>query len=167
MYFYSTTSSLQCLNKVLCHYYPLFRHYFHKYIQKQFNSLLQNWTVFLFTQKVISNFHLSLLLLHRTECSICSCVVPFSLSICPSLTASLIEIMLSSAFSVTHTQKWDMFLPPQSVSVTELTLGRGSGHFALFSFSLPLSTHLSFGAQMEPLQAKEAWAVNPTFCRNK
>lgn len=37
----------------------------------------------------------------------------------------------------------------------------------LHTFSLsrfpPLSTHLSFGAQMEPLQAKEALAVHPTF----
>lgn len=87
-----------------------------------------------------------------------------------SLTASLIEIMLSSAFSVTHTQKWDVSLPLQSVSVTGLTSGRASGHFTHFlslSFSLsrfpPLSTHLSFGAQMEPLQAKEALAVHPTF----
>lgn len=59
-----------------------------------------------------------------------------------SLTASLIEIMLSSAFSVTHTQKWDVSLPLQSVSVTGLTLGRASGHFTHFlSLSLSPSLH--------------------------
>lgn len=68
--------------------------------------------------------------------------------------------MLLSAFSVTHTQKWDMSLPLQSVSVSVLTLGWDSGHFAHFFFSLslppPPSTYTSFGAQMEPSQAKEA-----------
>lgn len=65
-----------------------------------------------------------------------------------SLTASLIEIMLSSAFSVTHTQKWDVSLPLQSVSVTGLTSGRASGHFTHF---LSLSFSLSLSPSLHPL----------------
>lgn len=66
-----------------------------------------------------------------------------SLSVPPSLTASFIAIMLSSAFSVTNAQKWDVSLPLQSVPVTSLTLGWDSDHFALFFFPLPLSRHLA------------------------
>lgn len=98
------------------------------------------------------------------------CLFP-SLSILPSPTASLIEIILSSAFSVTHTQRWDMSLPPQSVSVTELTLGWDSGHFAHFFFSSslspPLSTHSAFGAQMEPLQAKGSFSCAPYLLKKR
>lgn len=75
--------------------------------------------------------------------------------------------MLSSAFSVTHTQNWDTSLPLQSVSVTELTLGWILWSLctllflSLFLSLPPLSTHSSFGAQMEPLQAKGSFSCAP------
>lgn len=79
-------------------------------------------------------------------------------SIPPS--GSVIEILLSSAVCVT--QKWDVSLPQQSVSVTAATPGWDSGHFLSLSRSRSppsLSTHLSFGTQMEPSQVKRALAV--------
>lgn len=55
-----------------------------------------------------------------------------------------IEILRSSAFSVT--QKRDVSLPQQSVSVTALTSGWDSGHF-----SLSLSPSYSFSIFHHPL----------------
>lgn len=80
--------------------------------------------------------------------ALCLFPLPARPSLHPSQ-PSLTEITLSSAFSVTHTQKWDVSLPPQSVSVTALTPGWDSGHFALFfspsffSLSFPPSTSTS------------------------
>lgn len=48
---------------------------------------------------------------------------------------SVIEILPSSA--VCYTQKWDVSLPQQSVSVTALTPGWDSGHILSLSLSLP------------------------------
>lgn len=77
-----------------------------------------------------------------------------SSSIPPS--ASIIEILLSSAFSVN--QKRDVSLPQQSVHVTALTSGWDSGRFSLSPSFFPPSftTHLSFAGQMEPSQGQRA-----------
>ncbi len=99
-------------------------------------------TLFMVVNQIPINGFRSVFLCAQCYTGLWLCVF-LSVSIPPSLTASLIEIRLSSAFSVTHTQKWDTSLPPQSVSVTELTLGRDSGHFAHFFFFLSLSLPLS------------------------